>query len=130
MKVLLAVLFVAVVAVHAVPKQNPVRAVNGGMGGKIVGGEAASRGEIPWQVSWRNLGSHSCGGSVINENWVLSAGHCCQGILGSGDVVAGGVDIYLPEGVEQHRKITKFLHPDYDSPTINNDVCLLKVNGF
>ena len=58
---------------------------------------------------------------------MLSAGHCCAGIIGSGDVVAGGIDIYLPEGVEQHKKITKFSHPDYDSGTINNDVCLLKV---
>ena len=63
----------------------------------------------------------------MNENWVLSAGHCCEGIIGSGDVVAGGIDIYLPEGVEQHRKITKFKNPDYDSSTIDNDVCLLKV---
>ena len=34
----------------------------------------------------------------------------------------------MPEGVEQHRSITKFSHPEYDSSTINNDVCLLKVD--
>merc|ERR1719262_1872829 len=128
MKLIVAGLLFAA-AVHGAPKKNPpVKALNGGMGGRIVGGEIAERGEIPWQVSWRNLGSHSCGGSILNENWVLSAGHCCAGIIGSGDVVAGGIDIYLPEGVEQHKKITKFSHPDYDSGTINNDVCLLKVN--
>lgn len=64
----------------------------------------------------------------MNENWVLSAGHCCAGIIGSGDVVAGGVDIYFPEGVEQHRSITKYENPDYDSSTIDGDVCLLKVD--
>ena len=71
---------------------------------------------------------HRCGGSILNENWVLSAGHCCEGIIGSGDVVAGGVDIYFPEGVEQHRSITKFKNPDYDSGTIDGDFCLLKVD--
>merc|ERR1712024_74041 len=81
----------------AVPKRNPIKALNNGLGGKIVGGEPAERGEIPWQVSWRNFGSHTCGGSIVNENWVLSAGHCCAGVIGSGDIVAGGIDIYLPE---------------------------------
>ena len=70
----------------------------------------------------------SCGGSIINENWVLSAGHCCAGVIGSGDIVAGGIDIYLPEGVEQHRSVTKFSNPGYDSTTIDGDVCLLKVD--
>ena len=69
---------------------------------------------------------YRCGGSILSENWVLSAGHCCAG-LGTGDIVAGGIDIYFPEGVEQHRTPDKFRHPDYDSATINNDVCLLKV---
>ena len=41
------------------PKKNPVKALNGGMGGKIGGGEAAQRGEIPYQISWRNFYSHS-----------------------------------------------------------------------
>jgi len=121
-------LSVLLAVASAVPRRNPVKVLNNGIGGRIVGGEQAERGEIPWQVSWRNFGSHTCGGSIVNENWVLSAGHCCAGVIGSGDIVAGGIDIYLPEGVEQHRSVTKFSYPDYDSSTIDGDVCLLKVD--
>ena len=35
--------------------------------------------EFPWQISLRNLGSHICGGSIINENQVITAAHCVEG---------------------------------------------------
>ena len=37
--------------------------------------------EFPWQISLRNLGSHICGGSIINENQVITAAHCVEGGL-------------------------------------------------
>uniref|UniRef100_A0A8B9JK45 trypsin n=1 Tax=Astyanax mexicanus TaxID=7994 RepID=A0A8B9JK45_ASTMX len=47
---------------------------------KIVGGNTAVRGSWPWQVSIQSLGSHFCGGSLINNNWILSAAHYPQNL--------------------------------------------------
>ena len=47
-------------------------------GQKIVGGVDAGSGEIGWQVLLLSLvGNGSlCGGTLINDEWVLSAAHC------------------------------------------------------
>ena len=37
--------------------------------------------EFPWQISLRALGVHTCGGSIINENQVITAAHCVIGSL-------------------------------------------------
>ena len=32
--------------------------------------------EFPWQVSIRSLGTHFCGGAIINQNQVLTTASC------------------------------------------------------
>lgn len=45
-------------------------------GNRIVGGVEAKPHSWPWQISLRRGGGHACGGTLINDQWVLTASHC------------------------------------------------------
>ncbi|KAK3203300.1 hypothetical protein GRF29_112g843675 [Pseudopithomyces chartarum] len=60
--------------VAAAPAIPPVDAGTSSV--NIVGGEAASAGDFPFIVSLQVSGSHFCGGSLLNANTVVTAGHC------------------------------------------------------
>lgn len=47
------------------------------MDDRIVGGYQCEANSQPWQVSI-NIGYHYCGGSLINDQWIISAAHCWQ----------------------------------------------------
>uniref|UniRef100_A0A8C9EXZ1 Peptidase S1 domain-containing protein n=1 Tax=Pavo cristatus TaxID=9049 RepID=A0A8C9EXZ1_PAVCR len=45
----------------------------------IIGGTDSSPGEWPWQVSLHvklSRRRHLCGGSIISNQWILTAAHC------------------------------------------------------
>ena len=50
---------------------------------RIVNGKDAKVGAYPWMVSILNAGDSWCGGSILNENWVVTAGHCFMKYLDS-----------------------------------------------
>lgn len=52
---------------------------------RIVGGVWTNIAAFPWQVSISHRGQHFCGGSMIANNFVLTAAHCFQD-AGTGSV--------------------------------------------
>merc|ERR1712236_146740 len=63
------VVFCFIAAASAKPQGSPAV---GYADGRIIGGEEAPAHEFPWQISLRNLGSHICGGSIINKNQLIT----------------------------------------------------------
>lgn len=96
---------------------------------RIVGGEPATYGEFPHQISLLYSGSHMCGGSIYDKNHVITAGHCCDGMSAHDlKVRYGSHHLHEHDEHQGNDKVNKvILHEEYDSWTINNDICLLQL---
>merc|ERR1711881_216700 len=99
-------------------------------GGQIVGGTEASPGEFPHQIALLRGGvggSLMCGGSLIGPMKVVTAGHCCDGQSASRlGVRVGNHHLYQDDPDQKDIAVSKvWLHEDYDSWTITNDICIL-----
>ncbi|XP_073708659.1 serine protease 27-like [Garra rufa] len=100
---------------------------------RIVGGVDTFEGSWPWQVSLHSsvFGGHFCGGSLINNKWVLTAAHCLPG------VTASSLLVYLGKRTQQgvntyeisRNVISIIVHPSYNSQTNDNDIALLHLSS-
>ncbi len=97
----------------------------------IIGGDETIPGEWPWQAQINNGGSPWCGGSILSENWVLTAAHCVDGVpVGQLEVNLGLHTRSAPGPEVQTRGVSNsIIHPDWAPFSIENDVALLQLDA-
>jgi secreted trypsin-like serine protease len=109
------------------------------MGGRIVGGHDAVPHSAPYMVSLRIALNesdveplHICGGSILNANWVLTAGSCLLALPEDGEMVvyAGAHDFSEePTATLQLRTIDEqIIHPDYVGGATPYNIAMIRVS--
>ena len=95
----------------------------------IVGGQGANAGEYAYQVSIQSAwGSHFCGGSVIDDTWILTAAHCMVGETPDNVRVETGL-LRLSQGGEVHSVAEIIVHQNYNPNTMHNDIALIRLSN-
>jgi len=100
---------------------------------EIVGGTNTTIAANPWQVSLQSsTGSHFCGGSVLNENWILTAQHCVNSggtISKPGRVAAGSTTRSGMSSSGQIRSVAEVVvYPGYVDANVGKDIALLRLS--
>ncbi|XP_037374006.2 chymotrypsinogen B-like [Talpa occidentalis] len=96
---------------------------------RIINGTDTTPGSSPWHVILMTATSvQLCWGSLVNENWVITAAHC--NITTSDLVVVGMYDRPSGRNDIQILKIAQvFIYPHVYWSVVDNDVALLKLES-
>ncbi|KAH8372328.1 hypothetical protein KR093_011049 [Drosophila rubida] len=107
------------------PRDLPVVA---SIQGRITNGLPASVGQFPYQVGLSfssSSGGWWCGGSIIDNSWVLTAAHCTSGA--SSVTINYGATVRTSPKLTQTVASSQFIqHASYNSIVLRNDISLIK----
>lgn len=106
-------------AILAITNANPVP--------RVVGGTDAKLNEFPYQISIQYEGRHHCGGSILNEYYILTAAHCATAVSDT-IIIAGAHNLHQFSGHEQIRHVEEFInHENSTSEVGPYDIALIKL---
>ncbi|CAG2106232.1 unnamed protein product, partial [Medioppia subpectinata] len=101
---------------------------------RIANGDSTATGEWPWVVKLKfcNMESCSnCGGSLISDQWVLTAAHCTTTTDKYIKAIFGGDDLTTQRNITVYpTQQNIYTHEKYneDNKSIHNDIALIKLD--
>ncbi|XP_043937001.1 transmembrane protease serine 5 [Protopterus annectens] len=98
---------------------------------RIIGGNSSVLGQWPWQVSLYHAGKHVCGGSIITDQWIVTAAHCVLNYRlppSSTWLVYAGIATLSSAERSSGYTVTKVVyHHSYDDRSHDYDIALIKL---
>jgi hypothetical protein len=99
---------------------------------KITGGTGTTISEFPWQV-FVEAGNLICGGSIIANNWILTAAHCVKDNSGATfpasqvKVKVGASNPFSPTQGSVYNASAVIPHENFNDNTLANDIALIRL---
>ena len=107
---------------------------------QIINGSDANISDYPWQIAiWGSLGNGSyetCGGSVISDQWIITAAHCVYGNDPSSTFILTENSSFFSQNGGQYTVDEYYVHPSYSDANLepelaymSHDIALVKIQG-